>query len=68
VVITNYATAPSQVQDGIDGIIVPNDVEGAAEGITEFLLDKQKHQEIVAYLQTHHYGNENEVKKIDLYV
>ncbi|MDO4186075.1 MAG: glycosyltransferase [Bacteroidales bacterium] len=64
VVITNYATAPSQVQDGIDGIIVPNDVEGAAAGIAAFLQDKQKQEQIVSYLQTHHYGNENEVKKL----
>lgn len=68
VIITNYATAPSQVQDGIDGVIVPNNVEGAAEGITAFMKDKQKQQAIIAYLQSHHYGNENEVKKIDAYV
>ncbi len=68
VVITNYATAPSQVLDGIDGVIVPNDVEGAAAGIASFLLDKQKQKQIVSYLLTHHYGNEEEVKKIDSYV
>lgn len=68
VVITNYATAPSQVQDGVDGVIVPNDVEGAAEGIANFLKEKQKQQQIIAYLQNHHYGNEDEVKKIDAYV
>lgn len=68
VVITNYATASSQVEDGIDGIIVPNDIEGAAEGIAAFLQNKQKQQEIVAYLQNHHYGNEDEVKKIDYYL
>ena len=64
VVITNYATASSQVQDGVDGMIVPNDIEGAAEGIAAFLQNKQKQQEIVAYLQTHHYGNEEEVEKV----
>lgn len=68
VVITNYATASSQVQDGVDGLIVPNDIEGAAEGIAAFLQNKQKQQEIVAYLQNHHYGNEDEVKKIDYYL
>lgn len=68
VVITNYATASSQVQDGIDGIIVPNDIEGAAEGIAAFLQNKQKQQGIVTYLQNHHYGNEDEVKKIDYYL
>ena len=65
VVITNYATAPSQVQDGIDGVIVPNDVEGAAAGIAAFLKDKLKQQQIISYLQNHHYGNEDEVKKLD---
>lgn len=68
VVITNYATASSQVQDGVDGIIVPNDIEGAAESIAAFLQNKEKQQEIVAYLQNHHYGNEDEVKKIDYYL
>lgn len=68
VVITNYATASSQVQDGVDGMIVPNDIEGAAEGIAAFLQNKQKQQVIVAYLQNHHYGNEDEVKKIDYYL
>lgn len=67
-VITNYATASSQVQDGVDGIIVPNDIEGAAEGIAAFLQNKEKQQEIVDYLQNHHYGNEDEVKKIDYYL
>lgn len=65
VVITNYATAPSQVQDGIDGIIVPNDVEGAANGIATFLQDRLKQQQIISYLRNHHYGNEDEVKKLD---
>lgn len=68
VVITNYATAPSQILDGIDGIIVPNDVEGASEGIAAFLQDTKKQRHIITYLQTHHYGNEDEVKKIDSYV
>ena len=68
IVITNYATASSQVQDGIDGIIVPNDIEGAANGITAFLQNRQKQQELVVYLQNHHYGNEDEVKKIDDYL
>lgn len=64
VVITNYPTASSQVKDGLDGIIVPNDIEGAADGIAAFLQDKQKQEIIVAYLQDHHYGNESEVEKV----
>ena len=64
VVITNFPTAPSQLTDGVDGIIVPNEVEGAANGIADFIRDKQKQQAIIAYLQTHHYGNEEEVNQI----
>ena len=68
VIITNYATASSQVQDGVDGIIVPNDIEGAAEGIIAFIQDQEKQEKITQYLQDHHYGNEDEVKKIDAYI
>ena len=64
VVITHFPTAPSQLTDGVDGIIVPNDVEGAAQGIADFIHNTQKQQEIINYLQTHHYGNEEEVKQI----
>lgn len=66
VIITRFPTAHSQLTDGVDGIIVPNEVEGAAQGIADFILNKEKQQEIISFLQTHHYGNEEEVKKIAL--
>ena len=66
VIIANYATAHSQVQDGVDGMIVPLNNDGMADGIAEFLQDKQKRQQITAYLQNHHYGNEDEVKKLEI--
>ena len=64
VVITNYATAHSQVQDGVDGVIVPMDNEGCAKGITNFIENKELQNNLVAYLSTHDYGNEQEVEKI----
>lgn len=66
VIVANYKTAHSQVQDGIDGIIVPQSNEEMADAIVSFLQDKQKQQAIITYLQNHHYGNEDEVKKLDL--
>lgn len=66
VIITNFPTAPSQLKDGVDGIIVPDDVEGAAQGIISFIQDKKKQEEIKNYLHSHHYGNEDEAKKLDL--
>lgn len=65
VVITNYPTAKSQLNDGIDGVIVPDSIEGAVDGIEAFLKDKDKQNRIIAYLKAHHYGNEFETKKID---
>ena len=64
VVITNFPTASSQLTDGVDGIIVPNGIEQAAQGISDFIKDPQKQEEIIQYLQTHHYGNEEEVNQI----
>lgn len=42
VVITNYPTARSQVDDGINGIIVESTVQGLAEGIESLYVDKIK--------------------------
>lgn len=64
VVVTNYTTASSQIKNGIDGAIVPLDNEGCAKGLAEFILDKQKQQQIIEYLKTHDYGNVEEVEKI----
>lgn len=66
VVIANYKTAKSQVYDGVDGIIVPQSNEEMADAIAAFLQDRKKQNEIVTYLQNHHYGNENEVMKLEL--
>lgn len=65
VIITNYPTAHSQLNDGIDGVIVPDSIQGATDGIEAFLKDKEKQNRIIAYLKAHHYGNESEAKKID---
>ena len=65
VIIADYTTAHSQVKDGIDGVIVPQSNEEMADAIVAFLQNKQKLERIVNYLQTHHYGNEGEVKKLD---
>ena len=64
VVITNYPTSKSQIDDGIDGIIVPMDNEGCAQGIIDFINDKELQDKIVNYLKEHDYSNSNEVEKI----
>lgn len=64
VVVTDYATASSQIQDGIDGIIVPMDNEGCAKGIARFLQDRAKQQSITDHLKTHDFSNADEVEKL----
>lgn len=64
VVVTNYHTAASQVNDGVDGVIVPMDVDACAAGIYSFLKDENKRRRVAEYLQTHDYGNEKEIDKI----
>ena len=66
VVITNYATAKSQIKDGVDGVIVPKDNEGCAKGIADFIRNIQLQNEIKNYLHDHDYGNVDGAKKIDL--
>ena len=64
VVVTNYPTAPSQIRSGLDGVIVPMDNEGCANGLAEVICDKPLQERIIAHLKTHDYGNESEVEKI----
>lgn len=64
VVVTNYPTAGSQIQDGVDGVIVPLDNKGCAKGIAEFIVDIEKQKRIVEHLRSHDYGNVSEVEKI----
>lgn len=64
VIVTNYTTAPSQIKDGIDGVIVPMDNTKCADGIVDFIKNKDLQSKIIDYLQDHHYGNEEEVEKV----
>lgn len=64
VAVTAYPTAPSQIKDGIDGVIVPLDNEGCARGLADFIADTALRQRIVEHLRTHDYANISEVEKI----
>ena len=64
VAITRFPTSSSQLEEGVDGIIIPNNAEGAAEGLAQFIADKQQQEAIKEQLRIRHYGNEKEVDKI----
>ena len=64
VVITDYPTAKSQIQNNVDGVIVPIDNDGCANGMANFILNHQLQQQIVDYQETNDYGNMNEIEKL----
>lgn len=64
VIVTDYATASSQISDGNDGVIVPLENDGCARGISAFLLNKTLQARIVSYLKEHDYSNSHEVVKL----
>jgi len=64
VIVTDYPTAKSQIKDGIDGVIVPMDNEGCAQGIAKAIENQPLLDKLTEYLESHDYGNESEVNKI----
>ena len=67
VVITRFATSSAQLTEQVDGIIVPMNNEGAAEGIYAFAQNPTLQQQIITYLKSHDYGNESEIKKLEFH-
>ena len=64
VVITNYATSGSQLEDGVDGVIVPMDNVGCAAGIAALLRDPDRMWQLSENCKTRDYTNSAEVEKI----
>lgn len=64
VVITRYATSASQLEDGMDGIIVPMDNGGCADGIVRLLKDPERMQQLSAACARRDYTNAGEVEKL----
>lgn len=64
VIITNYATSASQLEDGVDGVIVPMDNEGCAQGIADVLRKPQLMEKLSENCRNRDYSNAQEIKKI----
>ena len=64
VVITDFATSASQLQDGIDGIIVPIDNEACARGIKYLIDNVELQKRLIENCRNSDFGNEKEIKKI----
>lgn len=64
VVITDFPTAQSQLTDGFDGLIVPLDNKGCAEGIIKLISSRDLQNKLIKNCRKADYGNESEVEKI----
>lgn len=64
VVVANYPTAASQIQNGKDGIIVPLENAACAEGIVQLIRKPELQNRLIQFLKEHDYGNEREIEKI----
>lgn len=64
VVITNYATSASQLENGVDGVIVPMDNDGCAKGIANLLNNPHKINELVNNCRKNDYSNAGEIHKL----
>lgn len=64
VIITRFPTSASQLEEGVDGIIVPNNTKGAIEEIAKFITNHSIQIKIKENVTNRHYGNENEIEKI----
>ena len=64
VVITSYTTSGSQLEDGVDGMIVPMDNASCAAGIAALLRDPARMQQLSENCAKRDYTNSAEVEKI----
>ena len=64
VVITDYATSGSQLEDGVDGVIVPMDNAGCAAGIAALLRDPVRMRALSENCAKRDYTNSAEIEKI----
>ena len=66
VVVTDYSTARNQISDGIDGVIVPVENEGSAEGIINVINSFWQIKAISETLAKFDYGNVSEAEKLSV--
>lgn len=64
VIITNYASSKSQLQDGFDGVIVPMDNQGCANEIVKIIDDKDLQNQLIENTKKTDYTNSKEIEKL----
>ena len=64
VIITNYATSGSQLENGVDGVIVPMENGYCADHIAEIIKSDELREFLKNNMKTRDYTNSKEIEKI----
>jgi glycosyltransferase involved in cell wall biosynthesis len=64
ILITNYPTAASQVEDGTDGVICDLSVQGLVQGIEKFYRSKELRNSLINNIKDKDYSNTFELDKL----
>ena len=64
VLITNFATAHSQLENGVDGHICPLTVEGIIEGIRYMMEQSEYRSKLAENAKSRDYSGSSETEKI----
>lgn len=64
VIITAFPSSSSQLEDGVDGVIVPMDDEGCAKGIVNVIKNKKLQEKLVKNCKMRDYSSSKEVEKL----
>ena len=65
VLATHYASAPEQITDGVDGLIVENSEKGIEQGLEQLMETPGLLDTLKQGVKARHYGNEGEIEKYD---
>lgn len=65
VAITRFPTAPGQLEDGVDGVILPADEEGAADALADLLRDPARMEQLAHACRERDYGNRSEIARLE---
>jgi len=64
ILITNYPTAPSQIDNGVDGLICEKSIEGIADGIEILYKNEELRIKLSKYCRITNYENNTELEKL----
>lgn len=66
VVITAFPTSSSQLEDGVDGVVVPLNNDECADGVAAVLKNQQLMTKLAENCSKRDYSNADEARKIDV--